>query len=145
MLGRHHSTAKGTPLHKEWIQNLETTLTTCHLKILKKMKKQFMVAGKTFKDEILIGTSLLHTEDLEGVAFTYFVSSTLTDRASSTKILQVLVNSIGLFFDDYLTNKIDNKLTSTLWKEFTLEGTPLFYKTSRENIYITTMADKLLE
>ena len=58
-------------------------------------------------------------------------------------IIEKIMDSIGIFFDEYFSNSDWNDYIS-IWTEAESKKVKFYYKISRENIKLSLMADEIL-
>lgn len=104
---------------------------------------EFEVYGASFEQEVLLIASLI---DLNGSPVSLFLSADLTTDQQPEKLMQTLVDKVGLFFDQYFAEPVSQRddLYEPLWQERQEGSITLYYKVSRENIRLTLEANRLL-
>ena len=100
-----------------------------------------------FSDEILLIATLISDKN-SASPISIFVSKEISseeidDAKLAKKSLDSMVELVGIFFDDVLSNKDWNNFTLA-WVEEDYKNSVYFIKTSRENIELTLEANKLL-
>jgi len=84
-----------------WKENVAELLASIYKNELESQNKLFFLHGVSFDNELFIGVSLLDAHDETIIPTTYQISADLTDKTNSEKLLKTMVDSIGLFFDNY--------------------------------------------
>lgn len=133
----------GHPLPIKWCENAEKTLLSAYQEHVEHQNKHFQFHGFTYEDEIFVAASYLDTENLNIAPVTYLVSVDLDEKKNSDKILDLLLDSMGIFFDGYFGDQEWNDYVAN-WTEAEFKGQEFFYKVTRENIALTIEAEKLL-
>jgi hypothetical protein len=144
MLSRKTQSEPGILLPEEWRENLEGLLISIYKERDNFQGKTFEVFAYTYPNEVILLVSLLDQKDSMVIPITYKVSADLKEKEDPKKILEALVDSVGVFFDHVLNtpNWVDYLST---WEESVTKGQKIFISTSRENIGLTLQADELLK
>ena len=143
MLSRKEQEQAGIELPAQWIEEVRNLLESTYAAQCRQFAKKFEVYGLTYPDELFLAVSLLNQNDSNSSPLTYLLSKDLTQTERPTKILDNLVDSIGLFFENYFNNPQEDPYIS-VWQENEMRGVKFFYRASRENIALTLQANKLL-
>lgn len=143
MLSRLEHEVPALNLPEKWKNEVIELLQNTYAKEISDQSKVFDVYGQSYPKEILIMASLLDANDEMGAPVTYFASANLDDKVNPEKQMNTLVDSIGVFFDEYFQNKDWNDFTFD-WVEATLDGVAFYFKTSKENVGLTMKANELL-
>lgn len=134
----------GTTLPAEWKSRVDKLLNETYSSECKVQNRAFEVFGHTFKDEVVISFSLIHQKDLSILPVTYNISVDLTDKTKMDDLLNKIVDSTGVFFDQYFTTEDWSDYISN-WTGAEFKGMTFYYNVSRENIALTLAADSLLD
>jgi len=105
--------------------------------------KHFECYGLTYPNELLLAVSLLDNNDPNAIPVTYLASSDLTEKSNSEKIFDSMIDSIGLFLDQYFSNPEWDDYEAN-WNEVQFKGTTFHYSVTRDNVKFTLEADRLL-
>lgn len=143
MLSRLEHEVPALNLPDKWKNEVIELLETTYAHEVSDQSKKFEVYGQSFPKEILIMASLLDANDEMAAPVSYLASANLDDKVNPEKLMSTLVDSVGVFFDEYFQTKDWNDYTFD-WVEATLDGTNFYFKTSRENIGLTMKANELL-
>ncbi len=144
MLSRKEHEQKPTHLPDEFRSKVRDLLNTTYGDKFDKEQYEFAVFGMTFPSEVLLMVSLINKKDDNAAPVTYHVSSDLDEKTKADKVVDHLVDSVGLFFDNYFEDPTWNDFFSK-WEETDFKGIKLHYKITRENVGLTLMADQILE
>ena len=98
----------------------------------------------TFPAEVVLAVSLVNKKDDNAAPVTYHVSTDLNEKIKADKVVDNLVDSVGIFFDSYFEDPNWNDFFSK-WEETEFKGIKIYYKISRENVGLTLLADQILE
>lgn len=146
MLARKHSSEDGTLLPREWTTQMGDLLNGTYAQECQKREGVFDVYGQAFTDELLVIVSFISVKNQAQAPVTCFLSSdamSLTTPQELKKTQELFIEIAGQFFDEIFAN--DNwDEWEPHWQEVEYLGTTYHYKISRENIALTTEADKLL-
>lgn len=144
MLSRKEQLTPGKEMPKQWSDELCNLLNTTYSQQCCNLAKKFEVYGLTYPDELFLAISLLDKDDLNTAPITYLLSTDLSKSQNPTKILDHLVDSIGLFFEHYFQLPEEDHYQGA-WQESHIKNINFFYRISRENIALTLQANRLLE
>ncbi len=128
---------------EQWCTQVRNTLNSSYAVECKKHKRSFDVHGETHPDEVVIAISFLDPEHPTAIPVTYFVSADLAGSAPAQKILDALVDSAGIFFDQYFATPDWNEYFGD-WTEGEIRNVDFFYLVNRDNVRLSLMADELL-
>lgn len=107
---------------------------------------EFQVFGLTYPDEVVISVSYIDTKNSSLTPVTYQASSDLTSAVAAEKLMETLVDSIGMFFDSFFTQASDQEdIYIPRWQEEKYKKIALYYRVTRENVALSFMADQLLK
>ena len=143
MIARKSHESKGAKLPEEWAQKVEKLLEKLYLEYCEKSGKTFKCFGEIFNDEIICGASYYHPKHLEMTPLTYLVSVDVKEKQGADGILDLLVDSMGAFFDEYFEAEDWNNY-SPFWQKSEFKKQEVFVQITRENIILKIQADELL-
>lgn len=144
MLSRKTQSEHGILLPEEWRENLEGLLISLYKDKGTVEDKTFEVFGFTYPNEVILLVSLIDQKDSTNLPITYKVSADLKDKEDPKKVINILVDSIGVFFDHVLNTPNWRDYDAT-WEETEAKGLKIFISSSRENVALTIRADELLK
>jgi hypothetical protein len=144
MLSRKEQNQSGIHLPTKWQDEVRELLHSIYVEQLSSNNKDFEVFGQTFPNELFVAVSLIDPNDELGIPVTYMISADLDEKIKAEKILNNVVDSVGLFFDLYFADKNWNDYETT-WQSAESKGLKFFYNISRENVGLTLQANSLLE
>jgi hypothetical protein len=147
MLARKEQTQMGTDLPKEWIMEVTNLLKSVYLESFKDDPRTFEVFGFTYPDELLVIISFVDNEKNVLSPVSLFISIDITEKTKLKKIKDKLLDTTGVFFDDFFQNmnhENEESVYQSHWSEGEHDGFQFFYKVSRENIRQTMEATRLL-
>jgi hypothetical protein len=127
-----------------WTDQLMTAMQNLFEEQLKEHNKQFAIFAEAFPDEVLLMASLLDTKDQFAAPVTLFISHDLNIKEDAEEILNSMVDTIGIVFNEYFASPDDIEYFDD-WNPIELKKFKAHYKINRENIGLTIMANKLLE
>ncbi|MCK5073700.1 MAG: hypothetical protein KAQ98_09760 [Bacteriovoracaceae bacterium] len=143
MLSRKEQKGPGNSLPEEWKKEVEKLLEVTYQEKCNILKKKFEVYGFSYPNEILIAASFLDSTDQGKSPMTVLVSSDLKDGQNHKKLLNTLVDAIGIFFDNYFSTP-DWSEWQMAWQKESIKEVTFHYKITRENVSLTIMANKIL-
>lgn len=144
MLSRKEQLKPGILLPEEWRQKVENVLYSVYQEQCDDRHKTFQVHGITYPDEFYLAVGLLNQDQLEIAPVSYIISMDLDEKNNDPeKYLDGLIDSMGIFFDQYFADENWNEFVSN-WTEATYKKLKFFYKVSRENVALTIQAEALL-
>ena len=145
MLFRKPQDQAGTFLPDEWREEVQGTLFNLYQNHCQREKKTFEVYGLSYPDEIFLTASYLDFHDLNKIPVTYTASADLSgEKKNIKKILDTLVDSIGIFFDSFFHQKDWNDYIS-VWTKARFKNQVFYYQVTRERIGLTLQADEILK
>jgi hypothetical protein len=145
MLSRKEQEKSGIIIPEPWCQKVEGLLYQTYRAHCERDDKTFHVTGLTYPDEIFIAFTYLDQNQLEKTPVSYIVSVDLFDQAKAQNILDQIVDSVGIFFDQYFaSSESDFDGFCPIWTEASLKNLDIYYKVTRENVRLTLEADRLL-
>lgn len=143
MNNRKNEDKRGTSLPEPWLTQIRATFNQTYAPECQKQNKSFDVHGETHPDEVVIAVSWLDPNHPEVIPVTYMVSADLGGGAPAQKLLDSLVDSAGVFFDQYFSTPTWNEYFGE-WTEGEVKGVEFHYVVNRENVRLTHLADDLL-
>lgn len=142
MFSRKHDT-QGTALPQEWLDKAKSALDSRFEAFNEAY--EFFVFGEVYSDELLIIVSAV-SRNIELSPISFFISFDVHENDKNIdqkQVLENMLNTSELFFEEVFDT--DNWSDySSLWLETEYKKTTFFYKATRENIYLTIEANKLL-
>lgn len=148
MLSRKEQVLRGNFFPKKWTAEVKNLLEGLYKPQCDIRGLFIEVYAITYPDEILLAVSLLDKEDDALIPVTYMASADLAEKENPEDTLNLLVDSIGFFFENYFgvdgDADQDESIYSSDWEESKVKNKDFHYKITRENIGLTLMADALL-
>ena len=144
MLSRKQHDLEGLVLPDEWTKEFTDLLNSIYKDECTRQGKSFFVLGYTYPEEVLMGISFMEEDDLNAIPVTLVVSADLKEGQKAKKLLDTLIDSVGVFFDSYFSNS-ESSDYNTNWSSETFKNVEIFYQVSRENILLTLKANELLK
>jgi len=136
----------GINLPEVWIQEVEKLILQNYQAQCDKRHKTFEVYGLTYPTEALVMVSFLDAKDPLIIPVTMIISADLEENQNQEKLLNSLIDSIGLFFDNYFSNPEEQAIDYISdWESAELNKVKFWYKITRENIGLTIIANELLK
>lgn len=134
---------------KDWAEGLKQILLNIYGEKCIQNEKTFEIYGFSYPTEALLIISYVGLDKFE-TPVSLFISSDLTDKTDTDKIMDNMFDSAGVFFDQYFSAE-ENNDSDAIWDDYVLDweesefsGEKLFYKVTRENISLTMEANALL-
>jgi len=144
MLSRKEQDKAGSELPENWCEQTELTLYSTYQTHCDNSNKNFKVHGFTYQDELFLTASYQSLVDEKMTPVTYVVSADFFGKGQNVeKLLNTLVDTIGIFFDQYFSETDWNDY-QVIWTEGSYNGQDFFYKVTRENIALSIQAEQLL-
>ncbi len=131
-------------LPSDWLSDLRELLNTTYREQCEKENKSFLVLGHTFPNEVVLVVSFLDERSLTSIPITLVLSADVDEKTKSDKLLEVLVEFVGIFFDQVFSNEDWNEYNSN-WETEIVKKYEIHYLISRENILLTMKADEILK
>ena len=132
---------------KEWADGLKQILLNIYGEQCIKDEKTFEIYGFSYPDEVLLIISYVGLDKFVSPV-TLFLSSDLTNKTNTNKIMDTMFDSAGIFFDTYFATE---ETSDVIWDDYVLDwqdaefgSDKIFYKVTRENIALSMQADLLL-
>ncbi len=144
MLSRRDPERRGKAIPTEWTSQVRNLLSQIYLDQCGRDAKEFSIYGELFEDEITLCVSLISITDINGkLPISLVISSDLDDKKNAQKLLDQLVDCMGIFFDEVFSQS-DWSNYEAEWKQGVHKNNEFYYRSSRENIKLSLEADKLL-
>jgi hypothetical protein len=144
MLSRKEQNDQPIYLPDDWKKKVTELLSQVYKAQLTGAHKVFDIYGLTYPDEVVLIVSLLSQTDGAEAPVSFIMSADLTKDKKSDVMLDALIDSVGIFFDNYFQTP-DWSDYQAKWEDADFNGTKFFYIVSRENFGLTIAANKLLE
>lgn len=143
MLSRKSEERSPKTFPETWSKRITDVLHEVYQDKLQSSNRHFEALGLSYPKEFVLAISLV--DDLgHAVPITYLASCDLLDQQNPKKIVDKLVDSAGIFFDEYFQAD-DWSEYMVNWEKTTYRGVEFFYKVTREDVKATIMADSLLK
>ncbi|MFT6069770.1 MAG: hypothetical protein ACJAT2_001683 [Bacteriovoracaceae bacterium] len=146
MLSRKEQTVKANFFPKKWTAEVKNILEGLYKPQCDARDLYIEVHAITYPNELILAVSLLDKELETVIPITYMASADLNEKENPEEILNLLVDSIGFFFDNFFNLEEDPNETiySSDWEESKVKDKAFHFKITRENIGLSLMADALL-
>jgi hypothetical protein len=144
MLARKEQETKGQKLPIQFEEKVQKLLIENYKSQFDGSLFTFEVHGFSYPNEVVMTASLVNIQDELLAPTTYHVSANLDDSIKMDQLLDDLVDSMGMFFDNYFSTADWNEFQAR-WEEMKYKKLCLFYKVTRENISASLYADQILE
>ncbi|MBI2521932.1 MAG: hypothetical protein HYV97_16065 [Bdellovibrio sp.] len=146
MLSRYQRNSEHTrSLPNEWVEKFQHALQEQYSSDLSLTHRKFELFTELYANELCFGLCLVSENDgsSSDLPMTYIVSADLTDKTDPLSLLDRLVDSAEIFFDQFFANETAMEYSVT-WQTSELRGLKFYYKISRENLALTQKANALL-
>lgn len=146
MLARKPTSTSGKLLPHEWTTKVADLLNGTYALECQKRECVFDVYGQAFPEELLVVVSFISTKHRGQSPTALFLSSealALSTPQELKKTQDLFIEITGQFFDEIFANE-NGAEWEPMWQEVEYQNHKYFYKLSRENIALTTEADRLL-
>lgn len=143
MLARKEENIEGKDLPQEWLDKVLDTISRTYQGEFDPDKSEFQIFGMAFSNEALCMLSILDKIDSNKAPVTCFISADLSEKTKMNKLLDAVVDAIGLFLDDYFSQKNWDSYQLN-WRELDVKKFKLFVKITRENVALSIKANQLL-
>ncbi len=147
MFSRLDHETKAVLFPKDWADGLKQILLNIYGERCIKDEKTFEVFGFSYPNEVLLIISYVGLDKFESPV-TLFLSSDLSLKTASDKIMDTMFDSAGVFFDSYFATE-ENE--DEIWDDYVLDwqdaefgSDKIFYKVTRENVMLTMEANLIL-
>lgn len=144
MLSRIEHDKPALNLPEQWKESVTELLQNSYGTQCSEKSKVFEVYGQSYPSEVLVMVCLLDANDKMATPISYFASANLDDKTNPEKIMDTLVDSVGVFFDEYFQTENWDDYTNQ-WNETKMNNIDFYYKTTRENVGLTLKADEILK
>lgn len=148
MLTRKNEDKQGQPFSDEWLQDLKNLLIETYADKLSSDSMTFEVFGESFKDEVVLVTTLLDSDDLAKIPVTLVISEDIESDKQRPDLLKRLIDITGLIFDDIFQSLGGNDTESfytNRWQDLEFKDRVSHIKITRENLSLTLQANRLLQ
>ncbi|MBY0415920.1 MAG: hypothetical protein K2Q18_17240 [Bdellovibrionales bacterium] len=132
---------------KDWADGLKQILLNIYGEHCIKSDKTFEVYGFSYPSEVLLVIAYAGLDKFE-TPVTLFLSSDLSNKTNTDKIMNTMFDSAGVFFDSFFAVE-ENE--DEIWDDYVLDwqdadfgSDKIFYKVTRENVGLSMQADLLL-
>ena len=143
-LSRKEQAKEGVSFPQEWAKKIEETLFTLYQDHCEREKQSFELHGFTYPNEVVLTASYLNKKCLNKLPVTYVASVDFQEGKAPQKLMALLVDSIGLFFDSFFANREEAEYLS-LWNKASLREQTFYYKVTREMISLTLEANRIMQ
>lgn len=147
MFSRLDQESQAVLFPKDWADGLKQILLSIYGEQCIKDEKTFEIFGFSYPNEVLLIISYVGLDKFS-TPVTIFLSSDLTNKTNTDKIMDTMFDSAGVFFDSYFA-KEENE--DEIWDDYVLDwqdaefgADKIFYKVTRENVGLSMQADMLL-
>lgn len=147
MFSRLDHETKAVLFPKDWADGLKQILLNIYGERCIKDEKTFEVFGFSYPNEVLLIISYVGLDKFE-TPVTLFLSSDLTLKTATDKIMDTMFDSAGIFFDSYFAAE-ENE--DEIWDDYVLDwqdaefgSDKIFYMVTRENVMLTMEANLIL-
>ena len=131
-------------LPNEWVTELGELLNSTYKDFCDKKNKSFLVLGHTYPDEIVLIISFLDEKSLGSIPITLILSADLDEKNKAENLLEVLVEFIGIFFDQVFSSEEWEDYNPN-WEMEEIKDFKIYFTVSRENILLTIKANQILK
>lgn len=147
MFRRVESESKALVIPSEWTNKFKQTLLKIYGDKCLKEDKTFEIYAFTYPEEVLLIVSYLGL-DQNVLPVTLSLSADLKVNENPEKTLDILCDSVGIFFDHYFAagEKEDEIFDEYAyeWDKETINNIDVYFKVTRENVGLTLAANQLL-
>lgn len=151
MLSRLNHDTPAVYFPDQWADELKQILLNTYGENCIDSERTFEVYGFSYPTEALMIISYVGLDKFE-TPVTLFLSSDLNEKTDIKKIMNIMFDASGMFFDDYFAKMnaiagnedeiFDDYITT--WSEAEFSKSNIFYKISRENVGLTIQTNILL-
>lgn len=147
MLNRIETETAPLQLPNTWTDTFKQSLLNIYGDKCLQDERTFEIYAFTFPEEALLITSYVGLDQYTSPV-TLFLSADLKNNEKPEKTLDILCDSVGVFFDHYFgfRGKEDEIFDDYVfeWQEEDFSGIKVFHKITRENVGLTLEANRLL-
>jgi hypothetical protein len=147
MFSRLDHETKAVLFPKDWADGLKQILINIYGERCIKDEKTFEIFGFSYPNEVLLIISYVGLDKFKSPV-TLFLSSDLTLKTATDKIMDTMFDSAGVFFDSYFASE---ESEDEIWDDYVLDwqdaefgSDKIFYKVTRENVMLTMEANLIL-
>ncbi len=144
MLSRHpRTTERPKSLPAEWMDKFQKVLEEQYASDLSHTNRKFDLFTELYPNEVCLGLCLNSSKMPSSLPTTYIISADLSEKTEPLELVDRLVDSAEIFFDQFFANEDEVEYT-VVWQEGELRGLKFFYMISRENLRLSQEASDLL-
>lgn len=147
MFSRLDHETKAVLFPKDWADGLKQILLNIYGERCIKDERTFEIFGFSYPNEVLLIISYVGLDKFESPV-TLFLSSDLTLKTATDKIMDTMFDSAGVFFDSYFATE---ETEDEIWDDYVLDwqdaefgSDKIFYMVTRENVMLTMEANLIL-
>ena len=146
MLTRFEPTKPPVDMPESWLEEAKGLFSSVYGEQLKVKNSKFEIIARSYEKELVLAVSLIESENPHAIPVTYIASvdNDLEDSEKTKKLLDILVDSVGVFFDSYYSTENWNDYIAN-WQEATFKDNKVYYVVTRENLELMLVADELLK
>ena len=148
MLSRKEQTLSANFFPRKWTAEVKNLLEGLYKPQCDVRDLYIEVYALTYPDELLLAVSLLDKENEVTIPVTYMASADLAEKENPEDTLNLLVDSIGFFFENFFASTestdVDETIYSSNWEKSKVKNKEFHYKITRENVGMSLAADALL-
>lgn len=148
MLSRKEQTLRANFFPIKWTAEVKNLLEGLYKPQCDLNNLYIEVFALTYPDELVLAVSLLDKENEIVIPVTYMASADLGEKENPEDTLNLLVDSIGFFFENFFASLTspdqDETIYSSDWEQSKVKNKEFHYKITRENVGISLAADALL-
>jgi hypothetical protein len=144
MFSRLMHDSKGLSIPKDTQSEFTALLNINFKDSFKTDDQKFEVMGQIYENEVVLATCLYDEETPTINCLTCFLSADIKSGSEAKTHFENLMDLTGIFFDEVFNSTDWDEFVPT-WQEHEFNKNTYFYKISRENLYLTTQADLLLD
>ena len=130
-------------LPAEWMDKFQLVIQEQYSSDLTSTHKKFDLFTELYPNEICLGLCLASTAASPQLPTTYIISADLAANIDPVGLMDKIVDSAEIFFDQFFANETAVEYTVT-WQAGELRGLKFYYKISREHLALTHKANALL-
>ena len=147
MLSRKEQTHKPNFFPKKWTVEVKNILDGLYKAQCDSRNLYIEVCAISYPNELVLSVSLLDKNNDLLIPVTYMASTDLEKSENPEDLLNLLVDSIGFFFENFFISEgtEDESIYSSDWEPSKVKDKEFFYKITRENVGISIMADAILD
>ena len=144
MLSRHpRINQRPKELPTEWMDKFQAVVEEQYASDLAHTGRKFDLFTELYPNEICLGVCLTSSKTPSDLPTTYIISADLLEKTEPLELVDRLVDSAEIFFDQFFANEDAIEYTP-VWEASELRGLKFFYMISRENLKLSKEANDLL-